>query len=194
MLRKAFHFGSGLRSFAIYSDALFEAIVLMKYEEVTRLGNWFASRLAEVFAETSPGWRPDIVVPVPLHAGRKRERGYNQVELIARPLAKRLGVPMNGRVLVRVKPRPPRLLLSRTERWKSVRGAYATKDGVRIDKLRVLLVDDVSTTGATIDSCARALKKAGVAEVRGLTVARIVPGWPGNLTKAKESSKIQQAS
>jgi competence protein ComFC len=182
------------RSFAIYSDALFEAIVLMKYEEVTRLGNWFASRLAEVFAQTSPEWRPDMVVPVPLHAGRMRERGYNQAELIAQPLAKRLGIPMNARLLVRVKPRPPRLLLSRSERWKSVRGAYATREEVRIDKLRVLLVDDVLTTGATLDSCARALKKAGAAEVLGLTVARIVPGWPANLTKAKESSKIQEAS
>ena len=110
-------------------------------------------------------------------ADRLRERGYNQADLIARPLARRLGVKLRPDVLVRTRPRPPQLVLSRTERWKSVRGAYATREGVRVDKLRVLLVDDVMTTGATLDSCARALRKAGAAEVFGLTVARLVPGW-----------------
>src|SRR5580704_12572563 len=62
------------RSFAIYNDALFEAIMLMKYEEVTSLGSWFAARLAEVLRET--GWRVDAVVPVPLHRTRQRERGH----------------------------------------------------------------------------------------------------------------------
>jgi ComF family protein len=122
-------------------------------------------------------WSADAVVPVPLHPDRKRERGYNQAELIARPLAKRLGIGMAPRLLIRTKPRPPQLLLSRSERWKSVHGAYATRDGVRVDNLRILLVDDVMTTGATLDACARALRKAGAAEVFGLTVARLVPGW-----------------
>jgi competence protein ComFC len=189
------------RSFAIYNDALFEAIVLMKYEEVTRLGDWFAARLSEVLREAAE-WKADVVVPVPLHAERRRERGYNQAELIARPLAKRLGLKMESHLLVRTRPRPPRLLLSRSERWKSVRGAYATREDLRVDKLRILLVDDVLTTGATLDSCARALKKAGASEVLGLTVARIVPGWSsvagrgfrGKLTEAKESRKVQLAS
>ena len=168
---------SRARSFAIYNDALGAAVVLLKYEEVMRLGDWFASRLAETSARYGEGFLPDIIAPVPLHPDRLRERGYNQAELIARPLARRLGLKLQSNMLVRTKPRPPQLVLSRTERWKSVRGAYATREGVRVDKLRVLLVDDVMTTGATLDSCARALRKAGAAEIFGLTVARLVPGW-----------------
>jgi ComF family protein len=189
------------RSFAIYNDSLFEAIMLMKYEEVTSLGSWFTVRLAQVLRERVPEWQADAVVPVPLHRERQRERGHNQAELIARPLAKALGVKIKPRCLVRTKPRPDRLLLSRSERWKAVRGAYATRPGQRVDNLRILLVDDVLTTGATLDACARALKKAGAAEVLGLTIARIVPGWPApavrireKLTLEKESHKVQGAS
>ena len=166
------------RTFATYDDALGGAILLLKYEEVTRLGNWFAERLAEVAAREAAEWRADVVVPVPLHADRQRERGYNQAELIARPLAKLLRIKFGAYLLMRTKPRPPQLVLSRTEHWKSVRGAYATREGLRVDKLRVLLVDDVLTTGATLDACARALKKAGAAAVFGLTVARVASGGP----------------
>lgn len=161
------------RSFAIYDDALSEAIVLLKYEQVTRLGVWFADRLAEIVRQAPDEWQADIVVPVPLHMERQRERGYNQAELIARPLAKRLNLRLETALLVRTKPRPAQLVLSRTEHWKSVRGAYATWEGRKVDNVRVLLVDDVLTTGATLDACARALKKAGASVILGLTVGRV---------------------
>jgi len=183
------------RTFATYDDALGGAILLLKYEEVTRLGNWFAERLAELAGREIAEWRPDVVVPVPLHADRQRERGYNQAELIARPLAKRLKLKFGAYLLMRTKPRPPQLVLSRTEHWKSVRGAYATREGLRVDKLRVLLVDDVLTTGATLDACARALKKAGAAAVFGLTVARVASGGPpqgpSQMQKNRESVKTR---
>ena len=120
---------------------------------------------------------------------RHTERGYNQAELIARPLARRLGLKLGAYLLVRTKPRPAQLILSRSEHWKSVRGAYATRQGVRVDKLRVLLVDDVLTTGATLDACSRVLKKAGAAKVYGLTVARVVPG--SSLTASRQRTKLQ---
>lgn len=165
------------RSFGVYDDALSAAVVLLKYEGVRRLGDWFAGRLDEVAQKYARDWRIDLVVPVPLHAGRLRERGYNQAELIAKPLAKKLGLRFGSYLLVRTKPRPPQLILSRTERWTSVRGAYATRDRARVDNLRILLVDDVLTTGATLDACSRALKKTGAKAVFALTVARVVPGW-----------------
>jgi ComF family protein len=161
------------RSFAVYDDVLSEAILMLKYDEVTRLGDWFAERLAEIARGSPPEWRADAVVPVPLHAERRRERGYNQAELIARPLAKRLGLKLEANLLVRTKPRPARLVLSRSEHWKSVRGAYATRQGRAVDNLRILLVDDVLTTGATLDACARTLKKSGAAAVVALTVGRV---------------------
>jgi len=182
------------RSFAVYDDALSEAIVLLKYEGVRPLGDWFAARLAEAMARGGSAWRVDAVAPVPLHPERMRERGYNQAELIARPLAKRLGLPLEAHLLARTRPRPPRLLLSRRERWESVRGAYATRPGRKVDNLRILLVDDVMTTGATLDACARALKKAGAAAVFGVTVGRVrsgqvAPGIIASRVPARSRSK-----
>jgi ComF family protein len=180
---------SGLAVFAYYNDTLAGAIVLLKYEEVTGLGHWFAERLAEVIRKTAKEFQADAVVPVPLHPDRQRERGYNQAELIARPLARRLGIKLGAYLLTRTKPRPARLVLSRSEHWKSVRGAYATREGVRVDKMRILLVDDVLTTGATLDACSRVLKRAGAASVFGLTVARVVLG--SSLTASKQQTKMQ---
>jgi competence protein ComFC len=164
------------RSFGVYDHALHNAILLLKYEQITRLGNWFAKQLAELVAREPEEFQADVVVPVPLHPARERERGYNQAELIARPLARMLGLKQGSYLLMRTKPRPARLVLSRKEHWESVRGAYATRKGLRVDKLRVLLVDDVMTTGATLDACSRALKSAGATSVMGLTVARVVMG------------------
>jgi len=189
LCRSNFYAFDRARSFALYNDTLAGAIVLLKYEEVTRLGHWFAERLADIIRRAGEEFQADAVVPVPLHPDRRRERGYNQAELIARPLARRLGLKLGAYLLVRTKPRPAQLVLSRSEHWKSVRGAYATRQGVRVDKLRVLLVDDVLTTGATLDACSRVLKKAGAAKVYGLTVARVVPG--SSLTASRQRTKLQ---
>lgn len=170
------------RSFAAYDDAMVRAVTLMKYNAIAPLGNWFAARLAELLARQPLTLSPDAVVPVPLHAARLRERGFNQAELIARPLARQLKLPLNAALLVRTRPRPNRLKLSRKERWRTVRGAYAVREGVEVDNLRLLLVDDVYTTGATLDACSRALRRAGAAVVVGVTVARVMP--PGLLRQA----------
>jgi len=170
------------RSFAAYNEPMVRAVVLLKYHAVTPLGGWFAARLAELIERDPGAFAADVVVPVPLHATRLRERGFNQAELIARPLAKRLGLPLKSYLLVRTKPRPDKLKLTRKERWRTVRGAYAMREDTSIDKVRVLLIDDVFTTGATLDACARVLRRAGASRVVGLTVARVVPellpGWP----------------
>ena len=165
------------RSYARYDDTLSRAIVLLKYQAVTPLGGWFAARLAELVAREPRILTADAVVPVPLDARRRRERGYNQAELIARPLARLLHLPMQSALLLRRRPRPPNLRLTRRERWTSVRGAYALREGSRVDKLRLLLVDDVFTSGATLDACARALREGGAASVVGVTVARVVGTW-----------------
>ena len=158
------------RSYGLYKAGLVRAIVLLKFERIEPLGRWFASRLADVVR--IEGLAADAVVPVPLHRQRERERGYNQADLIARPLARKLGLPYRAVLLVRTKPRPDKHILSLEERWDSVRGAFATRPGTQVDNLRVLLVDDVMTTGATLDACARALRGAGAKSVIGLTVAR----------------------
>jgi ComF family protein len=165
------------RSFAAYDDVVVRAIILLKYHAVRPLGRWFAERMVEQVRQEPEIFQADVLVPVPLHLARRRERGYNQAELIARPLARMLGLPLGPLLLVRTRPRPVRQELTRRERWETVRGAYETREGARVDKLRVLLVDDVLTTGATLDACARALRDAGVSRVAALTVARVVGGW-----------------
>lgn len=116
----------------------------------------------------------DIVVPVPLHRRRRKERGFNQVEF-ARPLAKLVRIPYRPMMLVRERPRPEQHLLDNEQHWESVRGAFAIQRGQRVDNLRVLLLDDVMTTGATLEACSRALRDAGAESVLGLTVARAIP-------------------
>ena len=162
------------RSFALYQGPLVRAIVLLKFEQIEPLGAWFAERLAELVRDDGANLAPDVVVPVPLHRDRERERGYNQAALISKPLAKRLKLPHKAVLLMRMRARPDKHILSLEERWESVRGAFATRPGGQVDNLRVLLVDDVLTTGATLDACARALREAGAKAVVALTVARAV--------------------
>jgi competence protein ComFC len=146
--------------------------VKLKFERIEPLGVWFAERRAEVVRKDPETLAADIVVPVPLHRQRERERGYHQADLIAKPLAKRLGLPYRAVLLMRTRPPPNKQVLSLDERWESVRGAFATQPGSQVDNLRVLLVDDVMTTGATLDACSKALREAEAKSVIGLTVAR----------------------
>ncbi|HUJ94545.1 MAG TPA: ComF family protein [Terriglobales bacterium] len=163
---------SRARNLGVYQGALARAIVMLKFEEMEPLGTWFAHRLAELAKLEGEAMEADVVVPVPLHRDRQRERGYNQAAMISEPLAKALGLPHRAVLLMRTRPRPDKQVLSLAEHWSSVRGAFATRPGSQVDKLRVLLVDDVLTTGATLDACSRALLDSGAKSVVGLTVAR----------------------
>ena len=160
------------RSYGIYDGPLVKAILLLKWERIDPLGAWFAERLAEMVVRAGEAMAADVVVPVPLHRDRERQRGYNQAGLISKPLARKLGLPHRAVLLMRTRPRPDKQVLSFKERWESVRGAFATRPGSQVDNKRVLLVDDVMTTGATLDACARALLESGAKSVLGLTVAR----------------------
>jgi len=160
------------RSYGIYDGPLVKAILLLKWERMEPLGEWFAERLAEMVRLEAGLLTADVVVPVPLHRDRERQRGYNQASLISKPLARKLGLPHKAVLLMRTRPRPDKQVLSLEERWESVRGAFATRPGSQVDNKRVLLVDDVMTTGATLDACARALLESGAKSVLGLTVAR----------------------
>lgn len=164
------------RSFALYDEPMVRAILVLKHEGIPPLGAWFAARLANLARSGGEQFAADVVVPVPLHKARRRERGYNQAELIARPLARLLNLPL-AEALVRTKPRPGVLRLTRKQRWQAVRGAFEPFNSALVDKRRILLIDDVFTTGATLDACSRALRRAGAARVVALTVARAAADW-----------------
>jgi len=125
------------------------------------------------------GWTPDglgdfdAVVPVPLHPRRERERGYNQALLLAKVVARHFERPLRRRALCRTRHTSQQTKLAAHRRWENVRGAFQTNADVR--GARLLLVDDVMTTGATASECARVLKKAGARSVSVLTIARTQP-------------------
>jgi ComF family protein len=175
------------RSHGAYTDSLVRAVILLKYHGVSPLGGWFSQRLIQIAAQHPALREVDAVVPVPQHSLRLRERGYNHAELVARPLGRCLGVPCRSDLLVRIRPRPEKLRLTIRERWRSVRGAYSVQKSTKVDNLRVLLVDDVFTTGATLDACSRALRSAGASYVAALTVARAILRGP--LPSAERLSK-----
>ena len=162
------------RSFGVYDGALARAIVLMKYERIEPLGAWFAKRLLEAMRQIPPQLAADLVVPVPLHRTRQKERGFNQVDLFGKLVARKLGLPYRPVLLKRERARPDKHLLHFEERWEAVRGAFVIRDDGRVDNLRILLLDDVMTSGATLDACSRALREAGAKSVAGLTIARAV--------------------
>jgi ComF family protein len=112
-----------------------------------------------------------VIVPVPLHSSRLRERGYNQSALLAHELAKHTGLPVSENALVRLTPTPPQVGLNAVERARNVRGAFSCING-ELRGCQVLLVDDVLTTGATVRTCAEELLRAGSGNVWGLTLAR----------------------
>jgi ComF family protein len=168
------------RSYGLYEGSLVRAILLLKYERIEPLGAWFAERLSAIVAREPQRMAADLIVPVPLHRQRRRERGFNQVDVFGRPLARQLRLPYRPVLLMRSRPRPEKHLLRHDERWEAVRGAFAICEGGRVDNLRILLLDDVMTTGATLDACARALREAGAKSVLGLTIARA--GYPAGFS------------
>ncbi|MDD5371739.1 MAG: phosphoribosyltransferase family protein [Anaerolineaceae bacterium] len=119
------------------------------------------------------GWWVDLVTPVPLSQGRYRERGYNQSALLAYPVALAHGIRYSSKALQRVRETASQINLTAEERHRNVLGAFAAESRIVAGK-KVLVIDDVATTGATIGACAEALLKAGAVVVYGLTLARAV--------------------
>ena len=115
-----------------------------------------------------------LLVPVPLHRWRLWRRGFNQAALLAQALAKLSGAGIDLTVLTRVRATPPSAGMGRAARAKNVRGAFRIVDKTRIKGRTIILVDDVLTTGATADACARHLVRAGAGGVHVLTFARVV--------------------
>jgi len=153
-------------------DTALDLIHRFKYQRAL----WFEPLLAGLLIDRAVSglaensW--DMIVPVPLHPTKQREREFNQAQRLAARLSRATGIPLATRLVRRVLPTRTQTLLSREERQANVRNAFAIRPHQHLDGERIVLVDDVLTTGATTSACAKTLLSAGAAEVCVWTVAR----------------------
>lgn len=189
---RLFSFLDGAMSLSSYENEIIAKMVqLLKYDYVEEMAGVFGS-LIDYFSGAGTGvkgcplpefipteasgkkgikgWSEFIILPVPLHRRRYLERGFNQAELLARAWSKHLSLPILKNVLVRSRSTQTQVGLGRVERQKNLVGAFKLKQPLR--NSQVILIDDVFTTGSTLQECARVLKEGGAGEVWGVTVAR----------------------
>ena len=164
------HFFDRGRALWLHKPPVSTSIYQFKYHNQRVFGNYYAETMAKQFERVVCEWKPDLIIPVPLHPKRKRKRGYNQSQIIAERLGKKWGIPVNGTILRRVKNTNPQKKLDHRTRKKNLQNAFAVKGnlyGIR----NVILIDDIYTTGNTINEAAKKLKETGVEIVCFLTVS-----------------------
>jgi ComF family protein len=164
---------NGVRVATDYSGAARTALLALKFAGQRRVAEPLATLMVAPFECDIRS--ADLVIPVPLHPDRQRERGYNQAELLARALARTEGLRVRTDVLERTRATAAQTRLSREDRRRNVAGALALTSpaaATAVAGKRILLVDDVTTTGSTLDSAAEPLRAAGAASIWGLALAR----------------------
>ena len=157
------------RSWAYFEDPLKKAIHKLKYKRNIGLGEILADPLRFVLVDCK--WNIDLITAVPLDKERLRERGYNQAVLLARPLAWKTNLSYDDNALRRIRTTRPQVGLTRDQRIKNMEEVFSAEPGL-VKNRKVLVVDDVFTTGSTINACAKALLASGAEKVFGVTVAR----------------------
>jgi competence protein ComFC len=166
--RPRFH---ALRAWAVFEDPVRKVLHKLKYRRDVGLGDALAAHMIHYVRELN--WNIDMIVPIPLGRQRYKERGYNQVGMIAKPLALALGVEFAPKALTRRKETRSQVGLSKQERRENVDGAFQA--GAGVSGKTILVLDDVATTGSTLSSSAEALFASGAKDVYALTVARALP-------------------
>jgi ComF family protein len=162
------------RAAARYSDVARDLVHLLKYGDrldlARPLGSWMARAGAELLADA------DGLVPVPLHWVRLWQRRFNQSAMLARAISALSGVPVSDHILARAKATVPQVGLARSERARNVQGAFTVPKAARIDVKgrKLVVIDDVLTSGATVSACANVLRRAGASRVDVLVLARVV--------------------
>lgn len=161
---------SEIRCASALKEPLQDVIHHFKYRNARDMADPLASLLLDCWRQTD--WQPDLLVPVPLHRRRKRERGYNQSEILAKELGRVMGIPVAADTVRRVRYTRPQIGLSAAERQQNVEGAFRCHPGSLRGK-QVLLIDDVFTTGSTLRACASVIRRQGQARtIWAMTAAR----------------------
>lgn len=159
-----------VRSVFAFDGLIRDAIHAFKYHNLSAISCALGAFMADYFRKNE--MKGDILIPVPLHERRIRERGYNQSELLAREISHILGIPCNGGLVQRIRDNGPQArTTSARQRRKNVENVFGNVSG-EVNGIDVIVIDDVCTSGATLVSCAAALKNAGAGQVIGFTLAR----------------------
>jgi ComF family protein len=171
--RKNYHFDHGY-SLWVYDSIMKKSISDFKYHHKKEYANYYIEKIVEGYKDNISRLAPDALVPVPIHISKYRERGYNQAEILAYGISKELDLPVISNLLVRNKKTLPQKQLSDKERLKNLKEAFILNDKVLDDYpkelKRVLLVDDIYTTGSTIEACANVLIKNGIENIYFITL------------------------
>lgn len=160
---------TALRSWAAFSGPLRNALHRLKYNRDVALGEILARPMIDCLSQTK--WKVDLVLPVPISLSRRSERGYNQAALLARPISLRFGLKYCPQALIKSRETRSQVGLTIEERKANVHGAFVAEKSI-VNGRNILIVDDVTTSGATLNSCGQALRMAGANEVYCLTLAR----------------------
>lgn len=164
------------RAVAVFRyDTARDLVLRFKHADRTDYAPAFATWMRRAGSELLAG--TDVIMPVPLHRWRLLKRRYNQAAVLANALSRQTGIPVLANAITRTRATPSQgAMISARARRRNVLGAFTVRNGLkpRVRGLRVLLIDDVMTTGATLEACARTLKRAGAKEVCALTLARVV--------------------
>ena len=154
----------------VYAFPLDRLVQSFKYHGTLGYADWFAHAMLERRAESPAA---DVLIPLPLAKSRQRERGFNQALEIAKPLSRWTGIPLLAGAAIRVRDTPPQASLPWNERAKNIRGAFAC--AAALAGRHVIVIDDVMTTGASLEEFAKTLKQAGAASVENWVIARTLP-------------------
>jgi ComF family protein len=161
-----------MRSAYIYKDSVRKLILKFKYSDRMFLAGELAEGMIAVIRNNSFFDETDMVVAVPLSILRRIKRGYNQAQLLACELSKKISKPLVKNILIRKKITKPQFNLSKRERFENIKGSFGVRNKDLIKNKNIMLVDDIATTSATASACAKALKEAGCKKVYVITLAR----------------------
>ncbi len=146
------------------------SIYRFKYAKRREYAEFFGEELSERFRDIIKEWDADALIPIPIHETRKRKRGYNQAELLAEQLGKRLDIPVESKLLVRCRKTTPQKELNAVQRQNNLKKAFKiSKNDVKLST--IIVIDDIYTMGSTVDEATRILKRAGIEKVYVLTLA-----------------------
>lgn len=167
--KQSFHYVQG-RSLWIHKGAVPWSIYQFKYHNRRIYGKFYAKELYRVYGESIEEWGIDLIVPVPLHWRRRRKRGYNQAEIVARYLGELTGIPVDKHLVIRKKYTEPQKTLNNKERVKNLKHVFDVRK-MTVRAKNILLIDDIYTTGSTIDAISKVLLEKGHNKVWFLTIS-----------------------